>query len=278
MDIRFGFYGKLPGLGDFVSRGWSNDARDGFDRLLQEAVGELLHSGSGREAIANAPDLLLALKPGLVCGDGLTIAMTPSADRVGRQFPLTLGVQWREGAADGINNWPSLDYGRALINCARRCLDAGSSADELCAAIAGLGSPDWFQPSFRGTGEDDTMPRLPKDAKLIRVRGPLAPMAPVLTALCKSLNGASELLGFVLDARGEVQHCVIGRRLLSGAPLAALFDGGWPSRGWLPYGDASEQPKGESPPAVTVDDDVTLPRGKPFDAGREGRDSDPNNM
>lgn len=271
--ISHGFFGKLPTMGDFVSRGWLTSGREGLDRLLQEAIAELLASSPiGKEAILQAPSSALSIRPGVIGDQGVVALVLPSQDRVGRVFPLCAGVQWTEDGQGGMG-WPSPSYVRALLICVQRCIEAAAEPDMLLSEIVALGSPREYSAVAFSLGGDETMPRLPAETKLLRVQGPLELMSPAQTALCSTLNVASELLGQRLNADGEAQDFFALRRIESGAPLAAMFDGVWAGRGW----DSYLVPKMlvEATPLVVplVDDDPTKPRPRAIDIARPLPDS-----
>ena len=266
MQMTYGFFGKLPSIGDFVSRGWSNVARDSLDRVVQEALTELLASSfAGKEAIANAPCLALKIRPGAVCESGFVIVVMPSEDRVGRRFPLCAGVQWSEDGPARSTGWPSMEYVRVLVACVQKCVDAAVDPDGLCAEIASLGSPQQFGTTFGGLGGDETVPRLAGDTKLLRVQGPLSAMSPSLVALCAALGDSSDVLGFSLGRTGDAQDFFVCRRIVSGSPLAAAFDGQWVERGWTSYGSIAEPEDKPLEPFPNFDDDATQPHPRTID-------------
>ena len=95
MTAVFGYYGKIPALGDFLRGGLSPDFIAEWDGFLQSLL------VAGREGLEtrwqdcyfSAPIWRFALAPS-VCGSMAVAGVTmPSVDRVGRQFPLTLAAQ-----------------------------------------------------------------------------------------------------------------------------------------------------------------------------------------
>lgn len=268
-----GFFGKLPTMGDFVSRGWLTSAREGLDTLLQEAMAELLGSSSfGKETIARAPCLALSIRPGVIGEQGIVAVVMPSQDRVGRTFPLCAGVQWTEDGQGGMG-WPSLDYAHALIASVQRCVAAEAQPDELLSEIVGVGNPQHFRRTFVGLGGDETLPRLGAEIKLLRVQGPLAAMSPTLTAMCSMLNEASDVLGIRLDASGAAQDFFVCRRIESGAALAAMFDGRWVERGWTSYELPAESQAVAPTDLLSIDEDATQPRRRAIDSADAAPDS-----
>ena len=260
-------------MGDFVSRGWLTSAREGLDRLLLEAIAALLASSSvGKQAIAQAPCVVLSIRPGVIGDQGVVAVVLPSQDRVGRTFPLCAGVQWTEDGQGGMG-WPSLDYTRALIARVHRCIDAEAEPDVLLSEIVALGSPRQFRPTFVGLGGDETLPRLSAEIKLLRVQGPLAVMSPALTSLCSMLNEASDVLGIRLDATGDAQDFFVCRRIDSGAALASMFDGHWVERGWASYQALAAGPVLRASDVPNIDEDATQPRHRAIDTAAGVPDS-----
>jgi type VI secretion system protein ImpM len=87
-----GFYGKLPGLGDFVSRRLPRHFIDPWDQWLQDAVATSKQQLGDvwLDYYLNSPLWRFAICPG-VCGpDAWAGVIMPSVDRVGRYFPLTI--------------------------------------------------------------------------------------------------------------------------------------------------------------------------------------------
>lgn len=90
-----GYFGKLPGFADFVTRRLPRAFVDPWDTWLQESI------VSARDRLGvewldtylTSPIWRFALGAG-VCGSaGWTGLLMPSVDRVGRHFPLTLAAE-----------------------------------------------------------------------------------------------------------------------------------------------------------------------------------------
>ncbi|NOT84801.1 MAG: type VI secretion system-associated protein TagF, partial [Methylococcaceae bacterium] len=93
-----GFYGKLPIIGDFVSRRLPEEFITPWDSWLQSAI------AASREALGEewlsrfltSPIWRFLLSPG-VCGERAVAGIVmPSVDRVGRYFPLTVAVVFEQ--------------------------------------------------------------------------------------------------------------------------------------------------------------------------------------
>ena len=92
--LTLGFYGKLPILGDFVSRNLPKDFIEPWDHWLQHsiAVSKQELGENWLKTYLTSPVWRFALTPGLCGKNGWMGVMIPSVDRVGRYFPLTIAV------------------------------------------------------------------------------------------------------------------------------------------------------------------------------------------
>ncbi|MES9901529.1 MAG: type VI secretion system-associated protein TagF [Sedimenticola sp.] len=90
-----GFYGKLPGLGDFVYRRLPRDFQDPWDAWLQGGIStskELLGKEAWLETYLVGPVWRFILSEN-VCGPAAWAGvLIPSVDKVGRYFPLTIAA------------------------------------------------------------------------------------------------------------------------------------------------------------------------------------------
>ena len=89
-----GWYGKIPALGDFASRRLPQAFVNFWDAWLQRslvssrsALGE-----SWQETYLSSPIWRFVLLPGVFADKCWIGIMMPSADRVGRYFPLTIAL------------------------------------------------------------------------------------------------------------------------------------------------------------------------------------------
>jgi|SRR5208283_1348092 len=89
-----GFYGKLPIVGDFISRRLPASFVRPWDAWLQDALSTSQNKLGGEwlEIYLTSPVWRFALSAG-ACGNSACAGiLMPSVDNVGRYFPLTLGV------------------------------------------------------------------------------------------------------------------------------------------------------------------------------------------
>ncbi|MGC1523868.1 MAG: type VI secretion system-associated protein TagF, partial [Steroidobacteraceae bacterium] len=90
--VQVGFFGKLPVLGDFLSRRLGPDFVEPWDQWLQQAM-HMARAQAGdawNELYTQAAPWRFALEAGVCGGSPVLGVLVPSNDRVGRQFPLTV--------------------------------------------------------------------------------------------------------------------------------------------------------------------------------------------
>jgi type VI secretion system protein ImpM len=85
-----GWYGKLPGLGDFAMRRLPPNFVERWDAWLQAGLLEMPHARRLADNGALAPVRRFWLKPGVVDALAWGGLLMPSTDRAGRRFPLTV--------------------------------------------------------------------------------------------------------------------------------------------------------------------------------------------
>lgn len=141
-----GFWGKLPGHGDFVGRGLPHDWVRVWDGWLQRGLdGAAQARGTARlrTDLAQMPVWCFAARPAadtVPASTGLTWCglLAPSRDRVGRAFPITL-----------VQAWPGIDPSRfdavgahlePLLALLPLAADPGA-ADALAAALSAITRP-----------------------------------------------------------------------------------------------------------------------------------------
>lgn len=136
-----GFFGKLPSLGDFVTRELPRDFLDAWDDWLQRSIAESKASlgDAWLPTYLHSPIWRFVLLPG-VCGDkGWAGILMPSVDKVGRYFPLTVAA----ALGDGVQPFQVLIDGttwfEAAEDLALNVLDEERvDADALAGSVAAL--------------------------------------------------------------------------------------------------------------------------------------------
>lgn len=199
-----GFFGKLRSHGDFVSRRLPPAMLQPFDAWLQ--AGLVQSRADLGEAwlptYGNSPLWRFVLAPG-VCGpQAWAGVMMPSADRVGRCFPLTL--------AAGLDGTPALQdcltvhagWFAQLEDLALSTLDEGFVLEEFDAALQALGRVPTAAP-------------VAGSAVALRERGVMPPLAP------GSIDGCS---AWWTDGAEQAAPCP---GLPAATDFAALLNGSW---------------------------------------------------
>ncbi|WP_287256252.1 type VI secretion system-associated protein TagF [Mesorhizobium sp.] len=127
-----GFYGKMPATGDFVTRRLPGDFVRNWDRWLAQHIVPLF----GQEAWPRSTALRFLAGPASFGASAGIILQ--SADRVGRQFPLSIIAQLPEAPVE-------LAYAEAwfvgIEDVAIAAQHGELTPDELEAALAGLPVP-----------------------------------------------------------------------------------------------------------------------------------------
>ena len=93
-----GFFGKIPSLGDFVTRDLPREFLDTWDDWLQRSIAEskVALGNAWLDTYLTSPIWRFVLLPG-VCGEsGWAGILMPSVDKVGRYFPLTFATSLGE--------------------------------------------------------------------------------------------------------------------------------------------------------------------------------------
>lgn len=211
-----GFFGKLPGHGDFVGRRLPSAMRDPLDAWLQHA---LLHSqrdlgAAWKPAWLHSPLWRFVLAPGVCGSQAWSGVMMPSADRVGRCFPLVLAAPGMAALPDCLGQ--HAPWFARLEDCALSVLDADWSIEAFDAALLAL---DGAPPAAEAAGPLLDGPQVT----------PLAGQSlPPLAA--SALGGAS---GWWTVGAPQVAPCLaLSPGLPPPAGFTAFLDGGWAARGW----------------------------------------------
>lgn len=168
-----GFYGKLPVLGDFVSRRIDRDFINGWDEWLQSAIAcskEALGE-QWLESYLTSPIWRFVLSPG-VCGSRARVGvMMPSVDRVGRYFPFTIVLSF-----DDIESVPLLSqqcdcWFENVESIALAALEEDLSVNQIDEMLNGVNNDCWRNQAFIRMQESDEIGQgIGKKAFLLQTR------------------------------------------------------------------------------------------------------------
>lgn len=230
-----GLFGKMPSVGDFVSRGFSSKLCEGLDALLQAALVASTADGSdARELMSRARPAMVSIRPGALSATGFTGLWLPSHDRVGRVFPLCIGRETSAEQARGALHWPSHALTVLVGSAVIPALGSGAGPDELLAACPGQEAWDaaaMREVPFSSSG-DETVPDLSARVTLFALQGPESDMSTPSRAICSRMPWVAQALGAVLAADGTPDWYFATRNPLSSTPFAAVFDGQWARWEW----------------------------------------------
>jgi type VI secretion system protein ImpM len=156
-----GWYGKLPGVGDFASRRLPEEFIRPWDAWLQEVIAATQASlgADWLELYLTMPIWRFVLGPGLIGRTGWAGVLMPSVDRVGRRFPLTLAVGLPSDAALVHAVFEAGDWFSDLEDAALGVLDPARGADELERSLANCGLE--VPPGAELDGREGPLRRLP---------------------------------------------------------------------------------------------------------------------
>ena len=135
-----GFFGKVPGRGDFIGRRLPPSIHQPWENWLAE-LAVAAREGLGEawpEDWLTAPLWHFSLGAALVPPGGAVGVLVASVDRVGRYFPFSLlgASDGREGYDDTLAAWSRAAEGLIL-----GALDDDFDPDALDAALTALGAP-----------------------------------------------------------------------------------------------------------------------------------------
>lgn len=138
-SLTVGWYGKIPSLGDFVSRRLPTSFIDIWDTWLQKAM------ASSREQLGEhwldlyltSPIWRFILMPD-TCGNAKvwTGILMPSVDKVGRHFPLTIATEIEPYSGTVLSILSAQEWYVALEHVALATLDFNILPDDLDQSLA----------------------------------------------------------------------------------------------------------------------------------------------
>jgi type VI secretion system protein ImpM len=137
MTLAPGFYGKLPGRGDFVSAGWDDGMVAALDHWLADglAAWRPVDDADFSAHFAAVPLYGFYLPAGMIGDTAVHGVLSPSVDRAGRYFFLVAGLAGPAAAIwhIAVNRADFADAATAAVYAA---LGPESDPDSLAGALA----------------------------------------------------------------------------------------------------------------------------------------------
>lgn len=118
----WGYMGKVPNRGDFLTHNMIPDMRDLLFEWCQAtmAVSREQLGDTWLDAYLTSPIWHFAAAPGVVCEQGVIGTMIPSVDRVGRHFPFMVVAGFQ---GSGLEAWRQPDWSSTMEECVLAVLD-----------------------------------------------------------------------------------------------------------------------------------------------------------
>jgi type VI secretion system protein ImpM len=229
-----GFYGKLPSLGDFVSRRLPSQLLQPWDQWLREcmAASQSQLGADWLDTYLTSPLWRFVLTPGIAGQTGWAGVLMPSVDRVGRYFPLTLAAPL-PGLADPFRVLCEPGWFERAEALALSGLDDDMSLDAFDAQALALAPPTL--PLSTATPPP---PGGRADAWHLQTASPADLMAACPTLLARALDEV--FFAYSLWSTAGSQRIAPSLLACQGLPppdaFAALLAGDWPARGWRTVG------------------------------------------
>lgn len=231
-ETRFGYFGKIPTVGDFISRGLPRRVADGLDGWLREAVraSQTKLGPKWLDAFLVAPVWRLAIAPGVLGPYAVAGVMIPSVDRVGRYFPLIVAAAIPEDKDDPFIVRPDSRFFAAAEALALSTLNDQFTLAKFDEGIGFLPDPDRTDPEDRGEtlcwteGNHNAVHRFlglpePADFSTVFLGNQAAPAAPdIETTAAPAPNTPSS------ETRAPLMDVDFGHASLKGLRSASLGD------------------------------------------------------
>lgn len=226
-----GFYGKLPGLGDFVSRRLPVDFTQPWDLWLRESIAssQAQLGDDWLNAYLTSPLWRFVLSPGVAGRSGWAGVLMPSVDRVGRYFPFTLACPLAPGT-DVVGLLCESPWLEQAEHLALSGLEDDWSIEAFDADVMALGAP----PSQGQTGDSAPVEGIRRNAWRLAADAP----SDIRQAMPRLLNRALDQMFCAYSLWWSSGSDRVAPSMLTcqGLPPAdgfsALIGGGWAASGW----------------------------------------------
>ena len=230
-----GWYGKIPGTGDFIARRMPSAFSEAWDRWLQAAIAgsrERL-GGRWRDTFLSMPIWRFVLSPGMLTPNAWGGIMVPSVDAVGRYFPLAVASALPSASLDVVGTLLAAEaWFDEMEAIALSAIAPAADSTAIDAAIV--------QKPFRTewlrypAGRDDTVPiRGAKPQMLWVPLGARTGQAPAREVLELAERLAEPTSAWLAEESEMFGRCLLLCEALPPAEqYSAMMDGRWVEHGW----------------------------------------------
>jgi type VI secretion system protein ImpM len=229
-----GWYGKIPGAGDFIARRVPAAFSEPWDRWLQVAIeGSKQRLGTEwRDNFLSMPAWRFVLGPHIAGSSAWAGLMMPSVDAVGRYFPLTVASALPSAGLDVAATL--LRAGRWFDEIETIALEAIAPRADTAAVDAALAKRRFEARWLAGPEAGDvTVPIRGSRPQMLCVG-----LGATDTAIPAALREFASRLCEPYSAWLAEPSELFGRALLlcetlpAGEQFCAMMDGHWPEHGW----------------------------------------------
>jgi len=235
MAKEIGFFGKLPGYGDFIERNLPRSFVEVWDQWLQRAMAgsRQLLGEQWLDHYLTAPVWRFALSSGCVDGHAWLGLMLPSVDRVGRYFPLTIAQPMNSHVNLSLALYHNAGWFRRLQDIGVACLQESPTVEAVVDVLQGLPDPNlrpWRaqHAQMRSVGTSVT---LPGDVKPENSDVSLTQSLVLNEALLRQQH-ASFSLWFSSGNEQTTDSMLNSEFLPDPVGYAAMLTGQWQDFGW----------------------------------------------
>lgn len=239
-----GFYGKLPTLGDFVTRRLPRSFIDVWDNWLQSsiAVSREQLDADWLEVYLTSPIWRFVISPGLSGTGGWAGVMMPSVDRVGRYFPMTVATYLGDGTFSETYLVDAAEWFERIEDLTLSGLADGFDLDRFDQELLNLAAPAASQwtPAARSNLQGE---RGGRRALQVSLSNP-SELPEALNSLAVGIGERLMPVHSIWTSEGS-ERVPASLLACDGLPPAnsfvALMTGDWHQRGWQPHGEAAEE-------------------------------------
>ncbi len=229
-----GFFGKLPGYGDFIYRELPNSIIELWDSWLQlyikssqEQIGE-----SWLDIYLTSPIWRFVLKPGVLDENTWAGIVLPSVDKVGRYFPFSILSKFTTtlNPLSFINT--QQEWFSNIEKFALSALNRELDLEQLLLQLQSLNIPldSLYEKTGNSVVSSNLLVKMDMEEQL-----PLTTFPALLDVCMDNLFPAYSI--WHTKGSEKVEPCVfLSRALPTGQQVPSMMDGAWDHGGWQePY-------------------------------------------